>query len=199
MRVDGSSDDLSPELSKVMVGVQVAPAKPFLPRHGTKERVCRGQAGRGLAKPVENHDKHRPVPLEINWWGAADALFDFRPRFDAVRPRERAAECHPFHDCALKKSRRGAHSFFAQRSSVRVAEVADHLLDRHPAPSPLIGSRQRRDALRDGIAVSFRSESLHLAVRRLHVKDCFEREQNRDAHKHEQRHSRVRLAVHLRN
>lgn len=79
---------LPSKLAQVMVGVQVTPAKPLLPAHGTEERMRRRKGG-SVAKTAHDRKQLRAVSFEFGWRRSAHALLHLGARGDAVRPFQR--------------------------------------------------------------------------------------------------------------
>ena len=66
---------------------------------------------------------------------ASDRLIEFRPRQNSGRPSDRSIEGNPFDECALKHTCRIARPQLARHHEERVAQMTDHLLNGHDAPS----------------------------------------------------------------
>src|SRR5262245_66016145 len=88
----------SPELPKMMVAMQIAPAHPFGLGHVAEERVR--MKLRVFRRRDETFDqRHEPpaVALEIIGLRSANLLVRLRPRLDSSRPRQRSIKRNPFH------------------------------------------------------------------------------------------------------
>jgi len=150
---------LPAELSEMMVGVQIAPAKPVLSTHRTKDGVRGGKASIRAPESLEDSQQRLPILIQPNGRRASQALLDFRPRPNAVGPLCWEAEGDPLDESPLEKSARGTHVLLTQSGQVGISQVAEHLLDRHPSPSGEIGSSHLTKARGDPITLCLGIES----------------------------------------
>ena len=84
---------------------------------------------------VQQRFELRDVLGEVGRSRASELLIDLRFRGDAGRPSQRHVEGDPFDDRAFDQAAGVAHGFLTHRHAKRVAQMADHLVRRHPSPA----------------------------------------------------------------
>src|SRR5262245_12158149 len=128
----------SPELPKMMIAMQIAPAHPFGLGHVAEKRVrMKLCVFRRRGETFDQRKELAPVDLEIIGRRSAYLLVRLRPRLDSSRPRQRGIKRNPLHHRASERVADRRNLFLAKPGFKRVAQVTDHLMRRHPAPPPV--------------------------------------------------------------
>ena len=150
------------ELSKVMIRVQIGPPQPVGARHPAEERMPRTRNGRlsgrdDFKELLEAGDVRR----ESGRPRAVTLLIDLRAGRDARPPSKRKVQRHPLQDRWRKRAPGASNRRRAGRHSEAVAEMADHLVGRHPAPSTAALRSERPQPAPDVRLALIVRESLH--------------------------------------
>ena len=106
--VSGLSRTSAPELTQVMIHVEVGPAHPVCVGHIAKDGVRRSEAAFPRRDQLDEHLELRHVGGEVRRLGPANFLIDLRSRGHASRPLEWRIKRDPLDDGGLQQARRGA-------------------------------------------------------------------------------------------
>ena len=118
-----------------MVRVQIRPSHPGTfrqpPEYGVRPCLAAGRTCGALHERSDPSD----VVLELSGPGSAQPLIDFRAGWDAGRPMKRRVQSDPLDQCPLQRPGSVARPAFANHHQKRIAQMADHLMRGHHAPS----------------------------------------------------------------
>jgi hypothetical protein len=98
-----------------------------------RKRKCRRQR----CKLLQQHLRSTQVSLHLRGRSSAFSRFAFRDCSNSMRPLCRPPKSHPFHPATGKPVTAGRCLSLTHCPLQRIAQVADHLANAHPAPSPL--------------------------------------------------------------
>ena len=113
----------------------------------------RGEFALPAAELVKQRAKLLDVRCKFHRLGTALLLINFRARLDAVRPLKRHPQSRPFIDRAFEERGGRADLLFAQCCPKRVAEMTNHLMSGHVAPTPRAVRTHSAQTIKDLAAV----------------------------------------------
>ncbi len=145
-----------------MVAMQVAPTLPVGVAHSSEKRMRRElSVPLPFGKTFDQFFQLPPVAVETTGRRSANLLIHLRHRLDAVRPGQRRAKRNPLHHGSSKQILDRACAALSQRKFERIVQVANHLVRRHPAPSPLAIRLNVAQTLEDFFPVGWIQKALH--------------------------------------
>jgi hypothetical protein len=134
-----------PELTQVMIHVQIAPPHPVLLAHLAEHRMRTENESPRIRRECVYHRQQSPhVCRKLRGGCPAKCLIEFRPGRHPGRPLEGRIQHPHFHQRPQVQSAHRLHGLFAHNREKCVAKMADHLRGVH-APPP--AGRLRTDIL----------------------------------------------------
>src|SRR4029453_11906348 len=142
--------------------MQVSPPQPCSAGERAEDRMWRPFEAAVLTREhVDQGHEIRDVGSEVSRTCAAGALLDLRSRWDPGRPRPGGIQRNPLDDRPLDATGCGADAFLTDSHPEPVAEVAHHLVCRHPAPAMHAVGPERVEPFEELCLVARLRQSVH--------------------------------------
>lgn len=150
----------------MVVGMAVSPPLPVSKRHGPEQSVDGFEAASTAPRDaVDPLDGPRQVLLVIRRACALGSRVMRRICRHTMRPRNRGPEPYQLHHGAAPQAERLLPWASTQNHVGRITDVAEHLVRRERAPTPLAGRLQRTETLFQRLQYSGIRYGLHRRLR----------------------------------
>ena len=164
---------LSTKLPQVMIGVQIPQSHPRTLRHLAKMRMrYPREIPRLTREPLDETPQFPHVRVKLGRWSTTAMLIQLGHSFETCGPRHRQPQRHPSQQQTRIRNRNGLRRHLPQIQPKPVAQVADHLMRRHPAPPSRAARLNRLQPTEDFFSVFRVVESLHRSQNLRKTRQC---------------------------